>query len=175
MNGTGTTSRYRVELHYRSLRYLLPVTEIHLKTVTGGAVQRARGRWSPSVLFEVVDDVGAPAADVLVEGDWSNGANGSASCSTNDSGLCQVQKDNVKSSEGSVDFMATNLSGADMTYIPAANEASPAITVFRDGGVGNLLPDAVNDNYSTTIGYAGEWKRDEQRQPGGYAVCGQRQ
>jgi hypothetical protein len=127
-----------------------PATEIHLKTVTGGAVQRARGRWSASVLFEVVDDGGVPAANVLVEGDWSNGANGSASCSTNGSGLCQVQKDNVKSSEGSVDFMATNLSGAEMTYEPAANEASPAITVLRDGGVGNLLPDAVDDNYSTT-------------------------
>jgi hypothetical protein len=149
VNGTGTTAgtlwSFTTEAALPT-----PTTEIHLKTVTGGAVQRARGRWSASVLFEVVDDVGVPAANVLVEGDWSNGANGSASCSTNNSGLCQVQKDNVKSSEGSVDFMATNLSGAEMTYIPAANEASPAITVFRDGGVGNLLPDAVDDNYSTT-------------------------
>ena len=149
VNGAGTTAG--TEWSFTTATPPLPpATEIHLKSVTGGAIQGARGRWSATLLFEVMDNGGAPTADVLVEGDWSNGANGAGSCSTNGSGLCQVQKDNVKSSEASVDFTVTNLTGAGMTYNPAANEASPAITVFKEGGAVNLLPNAVDDNYSTT-------------------------
>jgi hypothetical protein len=148
VNGTGTTDG--TEWSFTTEAVAPPAAAIHLKSLTGGSIQRARGRWSATVQIEVVDDGGTPAADVLVEGDWSNGANGAGSCTTNGTGLCQVQKDNVKSSDASVDFSVNGLSGADMTYSPAANEVAASITVFRDGGVGNLLPDAVNDSYSTT-------------------------
>jgi hypothetical protein len=128
-----------------------PATEIHLANMLGGSIQRARGRWSATVQFEVADTGGAAAANVLVEGDWSSGANGAGSCFTNSSGVCQVQKDNVKSSEVSVDFTITGLSGTGMSYNPAANEVTPSVTVYRDGGVADLLPDAVDDSYSTSV------------------------
>jgi hypothetical protein len=128
-----------------------PVADIHLKNVSGASIPSSRGRWHASVLIEVVTDGGAPASGVLVEGAWSNGANGGASCTTIGGGQCSVEKSNLKSNVSSVAFAVTNLSGTDMNYDSGANEASNATTVFKDGGGGDLLPNAVNDSFSTAM------------------------
>ena len=51
----------------------------------------------------------------------------------------------------SVVFTVNNLSGTGMDYVPAANETGTAITVNKDGGSSNQVPNAANDNYSTTV------------------------
>lgn len=128
-----------------------PVTDIHLKNLSGASIPASRGRWHASVLIEVVTDGGAPASGVLVEGAWSNGASGGASCTTIGSGQCSVEKSNLKSNVPSVAFTVTNLSGTDMNYDSGGNEASSATIVFKDGGGGDLLPNAVNDSFSTAM------------------------
>jgi hypothetical protein len=126
-------------------------TNIHLNSLTASSIPASRNRWSASVSIKVMDGDGLPAENVLVEGVWSNGSNGGDSCTTNTSGLCPVQKSNLKSGVASVDFTVNNLSGTGFTYQQGANEVNSTITVFKDGGSANLMPDAVNDSLTTTV------------------------
>jgi hypothetical protein len=126
-------------------------TDIHLKALTGASIPQPRNRWNASVTVEVADDLGAAVVGALVEGDWSAGTNGGASCTTGAGGLCSVQKNNLKGNVASVAFTVTNLSGTDMNYDATANETAVAVTVYQDGGGGDLLPDARNDSFSTPV------------------------
>jgi hypothetical protein len=77
-------------------------------------------RWNAIVNVTVHDTSEMPIQGVTVSGDWSNGANGSGSCTTNSSGTCSISRNNLKNSVGSVDFTVTNLSGA-FSYLSSSN------------------------------------------------------
>ena len=51
-----------------------------------------------------------PIQGATVNGDWSNGANGSGSCTTGADGICSISRSNLKNNVGSVDFTVTDLS-----------------------------------------------------------------
>jgi serine protease AprX len=78
------------------------------------------GRWNAVVLVTVHDTSESPIHGVTVSGDWSNGANGSGSCTTDSSGTCSLSRNNLKNNVGSVDFSITDLSGA-FPYQSSAN------------------------------------------------------
>ena len=81
-----------------------------------GAGVSARGnKWRADVSITVLDDLGAPVAGADVSGAWSNGANGSANCTTTGSGLCTVSKGGLKNNVSSVTFSVTGISGS-LTY-----------------------------------------------------------
>ncbi|NCF21228.1 MAG: hypothetical protein GWP63_23645 [Haliea sp.] len=74
----------------------------------------------------------APLAGVSVTGSWSNGANGSSTCTTAGDGICTLSKGGIKGNAASATFSVTNLSGDALTYDPADNDLAPvAITVSR--------------------------------------------
>jgi hypothetical protein len=69
-----------------------------------------------------VHDAGhAAVSGALVSGNWSAGATGSSSCTTNTSGVCSVSKSNLKLSVSSVTFTVTGASKSGYTYNSAAN------------------------------------------------------
>jgi hypothetical protein len=127
------------------------VTPMHLAGLDPSSAPAARGRWTATVTVRVEDDTGAPVSGVFAEGAWSDGTNGGASCTTGTGGACQVQKGNLKGNLGSVTFTLGNLSGSGMIYDAQANEVGTVIVVPQDAGSGNLLPDARDDAYTTTV------------------------
>jgi hypothetical protein len=149
VNGDGTTTG--TEWSFTTESAPLQNSEIHLEELTASSIPGSRNRWSASVQIDVMDDSGQPAMNVFAEGGWSSGSNGGASCTTNGSGRCSVQKSNLKGNVSSVVFTVNNLSGTGMDYVPAANETGTAITANQDGSSSNQVPNAVNDNYSTTV------------------------
>ena len=84
-----------MELHLLSLHHCR-IQKFIWNKLTASSIPGSRNRWSASVRIDVVDDGGQPAANVFVEGGWSNGSNGGASCTTNGGGSCSVQKNNLK-------------------------------------------------------------------------------
>jgi hypothetical protein len=67
------------------------------------------------VTITVLDDLGDPVAGANVSGTWSNGANGSGDCPTNQSGVCTVSKGGLKNNVSAVTFTVTGISGS-VTY-----------------------------------------------------------
>jgi len=147
VNATGTTMG--AEWSFTTVG--APVaTMVHVDALTGSSTPGSRNRWMVSVQIDVMDQDTAPIAGVVVDGSWSNGASGGASCTTNASGQCSVSKSNLKANVASVVFGVDNLSDSDVSYNSGANAVSQ-VTVFKDGGGGNFLPNAVNDSYTTTV------------------------
>ena len=126
-------------------------TPVHVAGAEPSAIPGTHGRWSASLLATVVDENGAAAPNVVLDGTWSGGTNGAGSCTTGTNGQCSVQKSNLKNSVTSVVFTIDNLSGAGMVYDSGADEVDTQQTIYKDGGGGNLLPVAVNDSYATPV------------------------
>lgn len=104
---------------------------LHLAGLDGSALPASRGRWTALVEVTVADQAGSPEPGVTVDGVWSDGATGSASCLTGADGSCAVEKSNLKSNTGSVRFTVTDLSQAGMSYAPADNVGGDSITVYQ--------------------------------------------
>lgn len=79
----------------------------------------SRGKWNATVTITVHDAGGNPIADATVNGIWSDGASGTAICTTDADGQCTVMKNGMKSQ--SVTFTVTSLVHASLTYDPLAN------------------------------------------------------
>ena len=119
----------------------------HLLNLQGIGEPANRGRWNALVTITIADGNGLPVAGALTEGDWSNGATGATSCTTDASGVCSLSKQNLKGNVASVDFTVTNVTASGYNYDSGANEVPGSITVFKDDP--NLLPNAVDDNFAT--------------------------
>jgi len=122
---------------------------LHLAGLSGSAVPAAHGRWNAVVTITVHNQDGTPEPDVTVSGNWSNGANGGASCLTLADGRCSVQKNSLKTNVASVSFTVSDLAKTGMAYDPAANVGSDSITVNQSDV--NLVPVAADDSYQTDV------------------------
>ena len=78
---------------------------------------------------------GAPVDGATVSGVLSDGATGGASCTTDASGACTVEKGNLKSSVPSVTFTVTGISKEGYVYDPSGSL----------GGVANVLDSVTVD------------------------------
>jgi len=125
------------------------VLAMHLADLQGAGLEGSKGRWDAVATVIVEDADGLPVSGVLVDGAWSNGASGAASCSTDGSGSCSVSKQSLKNNVGSVDFTVTNLTLGGYTYDSGANEVAASVTVLKP--TPNLLPIAVDDSFSTPV------------------------
>ena len=95
---------------------------IHTGNLQGDRVDQPRSRWRAVVDIKVHDALDAAVAGALVEGNWSNGATGSASCTTDGTGWCRVEKNNLKSGVTGVSFSVSALSdAAGSSYQAPAN------------------------------------------------------
>lgn len=93
---------------------------IHVGDLDGSRIL-AKKNWSATVTITVHDGNHTPISGVTVSGSWSNGATGTASCTTDTSGVCLVTKNNMKLSVSRVTFSITNLVKTGYTYLQANN------------------------------------------------------
>lgn len=126
-----------------------PVLAMHLADLQGMGVDSGKGRWEAIATATVEDADGLPLSGVQVDGSWSNGANGAASCTTDGGGVCSVSKPSLKNNLGSVDFTVDNLTLGGYAYDGGANEVTSSMTVSKP--VPNLIPAAADDSFSTPV------------------------
>jgi hypothetical protein len=116
-----------------------------LAALTGSATPASKGRWNAVVQVQVRDQDGRVVESALVEGVWSEGASGGASCTTTGDGKCALQKNNLRSRVQSVLFTVSAISKPGY----ATGPGGASITVYQTDT--NLLPIAVNDTYTVGI------------------------
>jgi hypothetical protein len=78
-------------------------------------------RWDANVTITVRDEAGNPVEGASVFGSWSNGANGSGNCTTDETGKCTVQKKKIKDDVGDVTFHVDLINYPGSVYNPAQN------------------------------------------------------
>ena len=134
-----------------------PPATIHVGDLDGSSTPGSRNRWTAVVDILVNDNGGQPVSGVVVSAAWTNGTNGSPSCTTGSNGRCTVSKANLKGNLSSVDLTVTGLSNGVNAYAPGDNQDpdgdsdGTVITVFKDGPPPNLLPTASDDAFLTEI------------------------
>lgn len=112
-------------------------TDTHIGDLDGTSFWVNSRRWKTTVTIAVLDDLGSPVANAAVTGNWSGGISGSASCSTDGSGLCSITSSNIRKNKSSVTFTISNINHATLAYDPAANSDpdgdsnGTAITVLK--------------------------------------------
>mgnify|MGYP001814963875 CR=1 FL=1 len=126
-----------------------PDAIIFLDDLSADSSEAPRGRWDAAVTVGVIDAEGQAVSGVVVDGSWSDGANGASSCTTDALGSCTVTKPNLKNNVSSVVYSVNNLSLSGYTYDSDANLVPPIVAAFKPEP--NLLPVAVDDSYSTSV------------------------
>ena len=98
-----------------------PTGSAHVGDLDGSATRNRNSSWNASVTVRVHDQDDDPVANATVSGSWSNGATGSASCTTGTVGSCVVQKSNVSKRSSGVTFTVSGLSHGSLAYSASAN------------------------------------------------------
>ena len=94
---------------------------VHVGDLDGTTATNGK-TWTAKVSIKVDDSAHGAVAGAVVTGTWSNGAAGSATCTTTSTGRCTVQKTKLsRSSVSSVDFTVTSVTLSGATYVPASN------------------------------------------------------
>ena len=93
---------------------------MHIADLDGFSEIRNNGRWNATVTVTLHDQDDSPISGATVDGGWSDGANGSGSCTTEASGVCSITKKNISGNSPSVTFTVTNASHSH-TYNQSAN------------------------------------------------------
>jgi subtilisin family serine protease len=94
---------------------------VHVGDLDGSSADAPRARWEATVTITVHGSDEAPVSGALVEGSWSDGATGGASCTTGDDGQCSVSKGNLKSNVASVAFTVSNVTSDVGAYVAGDN------------------------------------------------------
>ena len=95
-------------------------TPVHIGDLDG-ASNRQGNQWTASVTIKVHNGNHNPVANATVNGTWSNGASGTASCITGSNGQCTVNVSGIPNGAGSVTFTVNNVTKAASTYVSANN------------------------------------------------------
>jgi hypothetical protein len=95
-------------------------TTMHLGDLDGTSTSQG-GRWTATVTITLHDANHNPLANATVTGKWSNGATGTATCTTGSNGQCTVSKSGIRNGKGSVTFTVNNVTRASYTYASVSN------------------------------------------------------
>ena len=95
-----------------------PDASVHVGELSGsGTTGGPGGKWNATVTVTVHDSGHAAGGNgVVVQGTWSAGASGSASCTIEPSGQCDVSKTNINRNSATVTFTVNDLTGNDYLY-----------------------------------------------------------
>jgi hypothetical protein len=93
---------------------------MHLGDLDGTSTSQG-GRWTATVTITLHDANHNPLANATVTGKWSNGATGTATCTTGSNGQCTVSKSGIRNGKGRVTFTVNNVTRASYTYASASN------------------------------------------------------
>ncbi len=96
-------------------------TTTHVSDLDGSSFWANSRRWGATVTIAVLDDTGNPVANAAVAGSWSGGTSGSATCTTDGSGICSVTSSQIHKNIGNVTFTVNDISYATLAYNSAAN------------------------------------------------------
>ena len=87
-----------------------------------GATSISGKNWTAKVTIRVHNGTHGAVSGVVLTGVWSNGASGSASCTTAANGSCTVQSAKLsRTAVASVTFTVTAATRSGWTYVPALN------------------------------------------------------
>ncbi len=113
-----------------------PASTMHVADLDA-TTSKTRRDWGAKVTVRVHSNTHANVSGAVINGTWSGGASGSASCTTSKNGTCSVSVSKLATSAGSVTFTVTNVTKSGSSYAPAANHDPDAdsngtsITVLR--------------------------------------------
>ena len=93
---------------------------VHVGDLDGAKTSQAK-TWTARVTITVHNASHATLAGATVTGNWSAGATGTSSCTTDTTGRCSVSKNKISNTVGSVMFSVTNVTASGQTYNSAAN------------------------------------------------------
>lgn len=97
-------------------------TGMHVGDLDGVSVlTNNNSRWKATVTITVHDASHGVVSGAKVNGNWSNGATGNATCTTNAAGQCTVIKTRLRLNVNSVRFNVTKVTKSGMTYSAASN------------------------------------------------------
>jgi subtilisin family serine protease len=110
---------------------------LHIGDLDGSSVQVNRKNWGATLILMVQDAGENPISSATVSGIWSGGYSGSASCTTNPSGMCQVDSGNIKTDFASVNYTVKSITHPSGSYDASANHDpdgdsdGTSITIFK--------------------------------------------
>jgi subtilisin len=121
LDATGASAAVTVSITIAAAPPPPPPNPIHVGDLDGAATATGK-TWTAKVTIRVHTAAEANVSGAIVTGTWSNGASGSASCTTSGGGTCIVQVAKLaKASVASVTFSVTNVTKTGSTYTPASN------------------------------------------------------
>jgi serine protease AprX len=97
-----------------------PATTLHVGDLDGSSAL-SHSKWDASVAVLVHDASENPVSGAAVSGLWSNGTSGTASCTTDASGICWVSKTGMNSKTTSVTFTVSTVTHSTLNYDSTAN------------------------------------------------------
>ena len=95
-------------------------SSIHVGDLDGTGTLQGN-KWTSTVTITIHDSDHNPVANATVTGSWSNGASGTASCTTASNGQCTVAKSNLSRGRSSVTFSVSNVTRSSFNYASASN------------------------------------------------------
>lgn len=107
-----------------------PDGSMHVLDLADSSTLAKRGRWNAVVTITIHDDNESLVDGATVAGSWSGGITGTASCTTDVSGICEVTKRNLKSDVANVTFTVSGIAHSSLTYDSTANHVNE-ITVSK--------------------------------------------
>jgi subtilisin family serine protease len=96
------------------------LSAFHIGDLDGSSAPSSSTTWKATVTIYVHNASEAPLSGVKVNVTWTNGATGSASCTTNSNGYCSVSK-TLSTSKTSVTLSVTSATRSSYTYNASAN------------------------------------------------------
>lgn len=97
-----------------------PTLGMHVSDLDGVPTVKPKN-WTAKVTILVHSGTHAALRNAVVSGTWTNGASGTASCTTNRSGACTVTSPTLTSATGSVTFTVSGVTLGGQTYTPSGN------------------------------------------------------
>jgi hypothetical protein len=95
-------------------------TTMHVGDLDGSKSSQG-STWTATVGITVHDSAHNAVAGAAVSGTWSNGATGSASCTTDTNGRCTILKSGIAKRTSSVTFTVGDLTLSSLNYDSAGN------------------------------------------------------
>lgn len=94
---------------------------LHVGDLEGSGAAEPKNRWRAAVTITIHDSNEVAVSGAIVDGSWSDGASGDASCTTDAHGHCTVSKSNMKGNVSSVTFTVVNVTSNVGTYVQGNN------------------------------------------------------
>ncbi|MCC6857559.1 MAG: M36 family metallopeptidase [Bryobacterales bacterium] len=107
-----------------------PPGTMHINALDGSGSNQ-KNSWTATVKVTIHNESHGVVTGATVNGSWSNGASGTASCTTTAAGTCSVTKGGIRKTTSSVKFTVTGVTHTTLTYNPSDNEAGPEATVSK--------------------------------------------